>query len=82
MLKHMTLAAAFVFAACTPALANPVARTHTTVELVSESASVAPGKPLTLALRMTPQPNWHTYWKNPGDSGMETTVTWDLPEGF
>lgn len=82
MLKHMTLAAAFVFAACTPALANPVARTHTTVELVSESASVAPGKPLTLALHMTPQPRWHTYWKNPGDSGMETTVTWSLPEGF
>src|SRR5690606_15090345 len=21
-------------------------------------------------------------WKNPGDSGMETTVTWTLPEGF
>lgn len=82
MLKHVTLAAAFLIAASTAAQANPVTRTHTTVELVSESASVAPGKPLTLALRMTPQPKWHTYWKNPGDSGMETTVTWDLPEGF
>lgn len=82
MLKHVTLAAAFVAAACASALANPVARPHTTVELVPEAASVAPGKPLTLALRMTPQPGWHTYWKNPGDSGMETTVTWTLPEGF
>lgn len=82
MLKTLSLAGAIAVAATGAALANPVARTHTTVELVAETASVAPGKPLTLALRMTPQPKWHTYWKNPGDSGMETTVTWTLPDGF
>lgn len=82
MLKTLSLAGAIALATTSATLANPVARTHTTVELVSESTSIAPGKPLTLALTMTPQPNWHTYWKNPGDSGMETTVTWTLPEGF
>jgi DsbC/DsbD-like thiol-disulfide interchange protein len=25
---------------------------------------------------------WHTYWKNPGDSGLPTTIKWNLPEGF
>jgi thiol:disulfide interchange protein DsbD len=25
---------------------------------------------------------WHTYWKNPGNSGMPTQITWNLPEGF
>ncbi|MGD9922406.1 MAG: protein-disulfide reductase DsbD family protein, partial [Pseudorhodoplanes sp.] len=26
--------------------------------------------------------HWHTYWRNPGDSGEPTTVTWKLPAGF
>jgi thiol:disulfide interchange protein DsbD len=25
---------------------------------------------------------WHTYWRNPGDSGLPTRVRWELPEGF
>ena len=24
---------------------------------------------------------WHTYWSNPGDSGLPTTITWKLPDG-
>ena len=40
-----------------------------------------PGKPLQLALRIAHQPHWHTYWKNPGDSGLPTNLTWTLPAG-
>ena len=29
---------------------------------------VAPGKPVWLGLQLTHQKDWHTYWKNPGDS--------------
>ncbi len=43
---------------------------------------VAAGKPLWLGLRIEHQPHWHTYWKNPGDSGLPTTLTWSLPAGF
>jgi thiol:disulfide interchange protein DsbD len=25
---------------------------------------------------------WHTYWKNPGASGMPTQIKWNLPDGF
>jgi len=25
---------------------------------------------------------WHTYWRNPGDSGLATTIEWNLPEGL
>lgn len=25
---------------------------------------------------------WHTYWKNPGTTGMPTSIQWSLPEGM
>ena len=34
------------------------------------------------ALLLSMDPDWHVYWKNPGDSGLPTTVDWDLPPGF
>ena len=43
---------------------------------------VAPGKPLWAGLRLTHQPRWHTYWKNPGDSGLATQLDWKLPSGI
>ncbi len=43
---------------------------------------VAPGKPLWLGLAIDHAPHWHTYWKNPGDSGLPTTLEWTLPPGF
>lgn len=54
----------------------------TTVELFAESATVAPGQSFTVAMKMTPEPSWHTYWINPGDAGMRTSINWELPEGF
>ena len=55
---------------------------HTVVTLLSETRSVQPGHPLTLGLRLEMEPEWHTYWKNPGDAGLATRLTWRLPEGF
>ena len=54
---------------------------HTRVALFAESATPAPGKPLRIAIRMTPKPGWHTYWEHPGDSGMPTRARWTLPPG-
>ncbi|MEX0959223.1 MAG: thioredoxin family protein [Burkholderiales bacterium] len=64
------------------ALANPVQRPHIEVELIPASMAVTPGEPFTVALRMTMEDRWHTYWRNPGDSGLPTTIQWTLPEGF
>ena len=50
--------------------------------LIPETAIVAPGRMVTLALMMRPKPGWHGYWKNPGDSGMETQIAWELPAGL
>lgn len=52
-------------------------------ELVAHAPQgVGPGKPLQLGLWLQHQPHWHTYWKNPGDSGLPTTLLWTLPKGW
>ena len=50
--------------------------------LVSDVNSVKPGEPFTLGVLLKITPGWHIYWKNPGESGMATSVKWKLPEGF
>ncbi|MBP6898797.1 MAG: thioredoxin family protein [Burkholderiaceae bacterium] len=51
-------------------------------ELVAHAPEgLQPGKPLWLGLKIEHQPHWHSYWKNPGDSGLPTTLAWTLPPG-
>lgn len=50
-------------------------------ELVPMSAWAAPGSTAVVAVRQKIQPGWHTYWRNPGDSGGPTTLDWTLPAG-
>ena len=40
---------------------------------------IAPGRTVWLGLQIEHQSGWHTYWKNPGDSGLPTTLKWTLP---
>ncbi len=42
---------------------------------------VAAGRPLWLGLRIEHAPEWHTYWHNPGDSGLPIELNWTLPDG-
>ena len=52
-------------------------------ELVAHAPEgVQAGKPLLLGLLIEHKKDWHTYWKNPGDSGLPTTLAWKLPGGF
>jgi thiol:disulfide interchange protein len=73
-------ALALGWAAATPAA--PVATPHVEAELVAESTSWLAGAPNRVALRLEPEPGWHTYWRNPGDSGLPTTLSWTLPQGW
>lgn len=51
-------------------------------ELVAHAPNGArPGSEVWLALKIAHQPHWHTYWKNPGDSGQATQLSWRLPQG-
>ena len=79
------LACACALGAGTGALAKDSAVVTTErvrAELLAHAPEgVAPGKPLWVGLQITHQPQWHTYWKNPGDSGLPTTLAWTLPAG-
>ena len=51
-------------------------------ELVAHAPQgLGDGKTVQLGLLLAHQPQWHTYWKNPGDSGLPTRLTWTLPAG-
>ena len=76
-------------AACMPAAAQLASRPgavvttpHVRAELVAHAPEgVAPGAPVWVGLQITHQPEWHTYWKNAGDSGLPTELNWTLPSG-
>ena len=58
----------------------------TTAQVRAELVAHAPqgvqaGKPLWVGLKLAHKPEWHTYWKNSGDSGLPTTLEWKLPAG-
>ena len=55
--------------------------TRATATLVTESDTVAPGKPVRVALRLRLAPGWHTYWRNPGDAGVAPDLSFTLPPG-
>ncbi|MEO1292728.1 MAG: protein-disulfide reductase DsbD domain-containing protein [Pseudomonadota bacterium] len=86
-MRHIAYSLLLLLAALAagPAMAVVSPDTATTertyVRLMSEVEAAAPGSTTRVGLDMTMASGWHTYWKNPGDSGMATTVDWTLPEG-
>jgi len=59
----------------------------TTPQVRAELMAYAPqgvqaGQALWVGLQIKHQPGWHTYWQNPGDSGLATQLNWQLPPGM
>ena len=67
--------------AVVPAGAFPAPH-HTSVRFVADVRGVVPGGAFTVGLVMTMDAGWHTYWINPGDAGLATQITWEVPDGF
>jgi thiol:disulfide interchange protein/DsbC/DsbD-like thiol-disulfide interchange protein len=61
---------------------SAVATDNVKARLVSEVESVGPGQVFWVALELNIRDGWHTYWRNPGDSGQATSLAWQLPPGF
>jgi thiol:disulfide interchange protein len=65
-----------------PLAGNSIASDNVKARLVSERSSLGPGQTAWVALEFDIREGWHTYWRNPGDSGEATRLTWELPPGF
>lgn len=85
MIRRTAFAALIPFCLLAPAhavLQGPQVETpHVAARLVASAEAVAPGDTLTLGVAKTIIPKWHTYWQNPGDSGLATTIAWEVPDG-
>lgn len=68
-------------AATLPAAPSVVQTDNVRAELVADVSTVKPGEPFWVGLKQSIRPKWHTYWKNPGESGLPTEITWNLPAG-
>ena len=55
---------------------------HVKAQLIADFESIKSGSRFSVAVVLTMEEGWHTYWKNPGDSGLPTTIEWNLPKGF
>ena len=61
---------------------NTVTTDQVRAELMAHAPEgLDPGKPVWVGLQLAHQPAWHTYWKNSGDSGLPTVLSWTLPQG-
>jgi thiol:disulfide interchange protein DsbD len=56
------------------------AQVQATLQVHAPKGIVA-GETFWLGLQLQHQPHWHTYWRNPGDSGLATELQWQLPVG-
>jgi thiol:disulfide interchange protein/DsbC/DsbD-like thiol-disulfide interchange protein len=61
--------------------AAPALRAQVQASLVAADEAIQPDRPVRVALHLVHQPEWHTYWVNPG-TGLATTIAWSLPPGW
>lgn len=52
------------------------------IELIAEENSIQAARPFWVMINMAIKPHWHTYWKNPGETGAPISIEWTLPAGF
>jgi thiol:disulfide interchange protein len=50
--------------------------------LLADTTAIVPGQAFRLGLHLRMASGWHTYWENPGDSGLPTTFDPQLPDDF
>jgi len=82
-LRHLFPAFALLSLVCLHAQASTfVAETkQVKARLIASVDAAHPGDEILIGVHQRIIPHWHTYWKNPGDSGLATTIDYDLPAG-
>jgi thiol:disulfide interchange protein/DsbC/DsbD-like thiol-disulfide interchange protein len=49
--------------------------------LIADVDQAKAGEPFRLGVLLQQDPQWHTYWRSPGDVGQPTDIRWSLPDG-
>ncbi len=75
--RSTALAAALWLLAAAATAAQP----NTSARLVLSSETARAGEVVWAGIHLTMAPDWHTYWRNPGESGLATSIEWRLPTG-
>jgi len=80
------LAAGLLPLAATAQFSNAAGAVVTTEQVRAELMAHAPdgagpGQTVWVGLQIRHKPEWHTYWKNSGNSGLPTQLQWTLPAG-
>ena len=60
--------------------ATSAQRPHATVSVALQATAKA-GTTDWVAVHLTMAPHWHSYWRNPGETGLPTRIAWTLPKG-
>ena len=91
MIERLRLPAAVLLTACLSLLSSAQAQSSRSTVVTTERVraelvahapeGIEPGKQVWVGLQLAHQPEWHTYWKNSGDSGLPTQLAWTLPVG-
>src|ERR1700734_1996431 len=76
-MRHSIVTLAVLF--CLAALS--VRAAHTQASLVLSDDTAKPGDTVWVGVDLKMDPEWHTYWKNSGDAGLPTPISWQLPSG-
>lgn len=82
MIRSLVTLFSLCGALCYNAWAQQPGDEHVKAQLISETTTLLRGGDTTVALMLTPEEGWHTYWINPGDSGLATKLKWSLPDGI
>ena len=60
---------------------NKVITDNVKARFISQYSHVQAGQDFYVLLEIDIRAGWHTYWRNPGDSGQATSIKWQLPDG-
>jgi len=52
------------------------------LRILPERGIIKPSEDIWIGIEQSIKKDWHTYWKNPGDSGTAPEIHWTLPKGF
>lgn len=76
------IAMLFALAAAVTPVAGEIRPENVKAGLLVSSTTASPGQPIHAAIRLEHEPGWHSYWLNPGEAGLPTTIKWQLPAGW